>query len=69
MIKSMIKESPLMLLIHSFTILPSKIKGIKLKNIKNNGTMSTNSKPLIEYTIAHNNFALGSKLWTNVFFF
>jgi hypothetical protein len=37
-------ESPRMLLIQSLIILPKRIKGIKLKKIKNKGTILVNNK-------------------------
>jgi hypothetical protein len=58
-----------MLLIHCLKILPIIINGINVKKIKSSGTISLKSNPLMVYTIARTNLALGSKLCKKDFFF
>ena len=62
-------ERPRILLSHSLTIFPNNIIGTKVKKIINKGTISVNIRADMLYTIENINLALGSKLWTNVFFF
>ena len=68
-IKMTKKDNPRILLTHCLKIFPIISKGIKLKNIKNNGMIWLNNNAVIVYTIARNNLALGSKLCRNESFF
>ena len=68
-IKSIKNDKPRRLRIHWLKIFPKSTKGTKLQKMKNNGIISVNNKAIIEYVIANNNFARGSKLCKNDFFF
>ena len=62
-------DKPRILLIHCLNNFPIKIMGTRLKKIKIKRRISVNSNAHIVYTIERTNFALGSKLCRNDFFF